>query len=247
MAHRGGATHPDAVGLENTLRAFRHAVALGYRYLETDVHVTSDGVLLAFHDAVLDRVTDGQGRIDSLTYAEVRRARVGGLEPIPTLAELFDELPGTRINIDLKSAGSVAALAAFLDERQAWDDVCVGSFSHRRLRELRRLTGGRVATSASPWEVAAYVLLPSARLADLITGRRFAAFQIPVRKGPFRLAGPRLVRRAHRTGKHVHVWTIDDPMQMRDLIAQGVDGLMTDRTDILKSVLGERGHWKESS
>src|SRR3954447_11538135 len=90
FAHRGGAYHPDIEGLENTLAAFRHAVGLGYEYLETDVHVTRDGVLLAFHDTVLDRVTDGQGEIAALSLAEVRRARVGGREAVPTLAELFD-------------------------------------------------------------------------------------------------------------------------------------------------------------
>ncbi len=73
FAHRGGAYHPDIAGLENTLAAFRHAVALGYRYLETDVHVTRDGVLLAFHDAVLDRVTDRRGEIAALSHAEVAR------------------------------------------------------------------------------------------------------------------------------------------------------------------------------
>ena len=93
FAHRGGAYHPDIEGLENTLQAFRHAVDLGYDYLETDVHVTRDGVLLAFHDTVLDRVTDSTGAIADSTYAEVQRARINGSDPVPTLAELFDAFP----------------------------------------------------------------------------------------------------------------------------------------------------------
>jgi glycerophosphoryl diester phosphodiesterase len=137
FAHRGGAYHPEIEGLENTMAAFRHAVALGYTYLETDVHVTRDGVLLAFHDRVLDRVSDRRGPVAALTLDEVRSARIGGREYVPTLAELFDEFPETRFNIDLKAEGSVAALAAFVADREAWDRVLVGSFSARRLRLFR--------------------------------------------------------------------------------------------------------------
>ena len=114
FAHRGGAYHPEIEGLENTMAAFAHAVDLGYTYLETDVHVTRDGVLLAFHDTVLDRVTDRTGNIADSTYTEVQLALIGGRERVPTLAELFDAFPGARFNIDLKSEGSVEALAAFV-------------------------------------------------------------------------------------------------------------------------------------
>jgi glycerophosphoryl diester phosphodiesterase len=216
FAHRGGAFHPGLEGLENTLHAFRHAVDLGYEYLETDVHVTSDGVLLAFHDTVLDRVTDATGRIAETTYAEVQRALVGSAERVP------------------------------VEERSAWDRVCVGSFSGRRLRRFRRLTRGRVATSASPGEVAAYRLLPS-RLAKLVTRARPRALQVPHKWGGLTIATRGLVRRAHRSGLHVHVWTIDDPDEMKVLLARGVDGLMTDRTDVLKAVLSEAGRWSAPS
>jgi glycerophosphoryl diester phosphodiesterase len=247
FAHRGGATHPDIAGLENTVHAFRHAHQLGYAYLETDVHVTSDGVLLAFHDTVLDRVTDRTGSISGTTYAEVRAALIGGRERVPTLAELVDAFPDARFNIDLKSGGAVAALAAFVEERGLHDRVLVGSFSRRRLQEFRRLTRGRVPTSAAPLEVAAFLLVPSGRLADRLTGRQVAALQIPHRRGPLTVASRGLVRRAHVAGKHVHVWTVDSPDEMRTLIDRGVDGLMTDRTDILKAVLTERGQWRGPS
>lgn len=245
FAHRGGAYHPDIEGLENTLAAFRHAADLGYDYLETDVHATADGVLMAFHDAALDRVSDARGELASLSAGEVAEALVGGRERVPTLARLFDEFPGARFNIDLKSDGAVPLLAAFVAERGAWDRVLVGSFSGRRLREFRRLTGGRVPTSAHPLEAAAFRLLPSGRLADRLTGRRVAALQLPHRRRGLRLVTPGLVRRAHRAGKHVHVWTIDDPDEMRELLDRGVDGLMTDRTDILRDVLVQRGQWRE--
>ena len=243
MAHRGGAFHPEIEGLENTLAAFRHAVELGYRYLETDVHVTSDGVLLAFHDAVLDRVTDRVGSIAETPYAEVQRALVSGSERVPTLAELFEAFPTARFNIDVKSAGAVPVLADFVAERAAWDRVLVGSFSVRRLRAFRRATGGRVATSAHPWEVAAYRLSPTAGIARVLTRGGPAALQVPHRRGPLRVVTPGLVRRAHANGLHVHVWTVDDPDEMNVLLDRGVDGIITDRTDILRDLLRARGRW----
>lgn len=243
FAHRGGAYHPEIEGLENTLAAFRHAVALGYRYLETDVHVTRDGVLLAFHDTVLDRVTDRQGEIGTLTLAEVREALVAGREAVPTLAELFDAFPDARFNIDLKSAGAVAALADFIAAREAWDRVLVGSFSARRTARFRTLTGGRVPTCATPAETVAFRLLPSARLATLLTGRRFQAFQVPHRRRSFRVVTEGFVRRAHAAGLHVHVWTIDEAAEMAELLDRGVDGIFTDRTDILRDVLIDRRQW----
>jgi len=235
FAHRGGAYHPELEGLENTLAAFRHADRLGYGYLETDVHATRDGELLAFHDAVLDRVTDLKGRIEALTLAEVGEAL--------TLARLFEEFPAARFNIDVKAAAAVPLLARFIEEHQAWDRVLVGSFAPRRLNQFRRLTGGRVPTSAHPLEVIAFRFLPSGRLADLVTRGRVAALQIPHRRGPLVVATRGLVRRAHAAGKHVHVWTVDDAREIRELLDRGVDGVMTDRTDILKEVLVQRHQW----
>jgi len=243
FAHRGGAFHPEIEGLENTLQAFRHAVDLGYDYLETDVHLTKDGVLLAFHDAVLDRVTDATGRIAESTHADVQRALIGGSESVPTLAELFDAFPDARFNIDLKAPAAVEPLARFIDEREAWDRVCVGSFAGRRLRRFRRLTRGRVATAASRGEVVAYLLLP-APLARVVTRGRPRVLQVPHRHRGLTIVTPRLVRRAHRAGVHVHVWTIDDPEEMKALLDRGVDGLITDRTDILRAVLTESGRWR---
>jgi glycerophosphoryl diester phosphodiesterase len=242
FAHRGGAYHPDIEGLENTLVAFAHAVDLGYTYLETDVHVTSDGVLLAFHDTVLDRVTDRTGSIADTAWTEVQQALIGGSERVPTLASLFDALPQARFNIDIKSDGAVEALAAFIEERDAWDRVLVGSFSGRRMRAVRRRTRGRVATSAGPLEVVAFVL-GGARLARWLTRGRPVALQVPHRQGRVLVASSGLVRRAHAAGLQVHVWTIDDPIEMNALLDRGVDGIMTDRTDILRDVLRARGLW----
>jgi glycerophosphoryl diester phosphodiesterase len=245
MAHRGGALHPELPGTENTLHAFRHAVALGYRYLETDVRATRDGVLLAFHDDVLDRVTDAQGRLTRLTADEISTARIGGEHAVPTMADLFEEFPDCRFNIDLKEGGAVRPLAELLERTRTHDRVCVGSFSQRRLDGFRRETGGRVATSAAPPEVVLFLTLPSSRAARLATRQRVAALQVPHRRGRVTVVTPALVRRAHAARAHVHVWTVDEPAEMAELLDMGVDGLITDRTDVLKDVLLGRGQWRD--
>lgn len=243
FAHRGGAYHPEIEGLENSLVAFKHAVDLGYTYLETDVHATRDGELFAFHDTALDRVTEHRGAVADLTSVDVSRALIGGREQIPTMESLLEEFPEVRFNIDIKSDAAVVPLAELVRGTGAQDRICVGSFSRRRITEFRRLVGRRVATSASPVEAAAFRLLPAARLVDLAVRRGAAALQLPHRRKGLVVVTRGLIRRAHALGLHVHVWTIDEPDQMHELLDLGVDGLMTDRTDLLREVLLERGQW----
>jgi glycerophosphoryl diester phosphodiesterase len=245
MAHRGGALHPELVGLENTLYAFRHAAALGYRYLETDVHVTRDGRLVAFHDAVLDRMAGRAGAVADLLAEELADVRIAGDHAVPAMEELLEELPECRFNIDLKAPGSVRALADLVEHTSAHDRVCVGSFSSRHLREFRRLTDGRVATSATPAEVALFLASARPVLRRFAPRRRFSVLQIPPRRGMLTLVTRSVVRRAHAAGVHVHVWTVDEPAEMERLLDLGVDGLITDRTDLLKDVLVRRGLWRD--
>lgn len=236
FAHRGGAGDWP----ENTMAAFEHAVGLGYRYVETDVHVTSDGVLLAFHDDHLDRVTDRVGEIAALPWSEVARARVDGRAPIPRLDELLGTFPELRVNIDPKHDTSVDPLVEVIRRCGALDRVCVGSFSDRRLRRIRRRLGPRLCTSGGPAEVARLRL-------DGRTGRvhrrPFACVQVPVRFRRTTLVDAAFVRAAHRAGLQVHVWTIDDADEMRRLLDLGVDGLMTDRPAVLRDVLARRAQW----
>ena len=243
FAHRGGAFHPEIEGLENTLAAFQHAVDLGYTHLETDVHATRDGALLAFHDTVLDRVTEREGPVAELEYAEVAEALIGGREQIPTMASLFEQFPEARFNIDLKSDAAVEPLVTLVEATGSHDRVCVGSFSWRRMRRFRALAGARVATAATPSDVVAFRALPAVAQSVVLARSRAAALQVPHRRGPLTVVTPGLVTRAHALGKHVHVWTVDDPIEMRHLLDLGVDGLMTDRTDLLREVLIERGQW----
>jgi len=235
FAHRGGAGEWP----ENTMAAFDHAVGLGYRYLETDVHVTADGKLVAFHDDVLDRVTDRRGRIADLAWSDVSAARVDG-QAIPLLAEILDTWPDVRVNIDAKHEAAVKPLIAVLDSTGAHDRVCVAAFSDSRLTRFRHMTGGRVCTAAGPREIfrlriASYGS-PSGRLAG-------ACAQVPVRYGRARIVDTAFLRAAHRRGIAVHVWTIDEAAEMERLLDLGVDGIMTDRPAMLRELLEKRGEW----
>ncbi len=240
FAHRGGAGDWP----ENTWPAFEGAVALGYRYVETDVHVTADGILVAFHDDRLDRVTDRVGLIRDLPWAEVREARVDGREPIVLLEDLLGAWPDLRVNIDPKHDSAVDALGDTLERVDALDRVCIGSFSDRRLARLRTRFGRQLCTSMGPLGVA------RVRAASLHIPNGLPAgqcVQVPTSAGRFVLVDHRFVAAAHRLGLAVHVWTIDDPAEMERLLDLGVDGLMTDRPVALRDVLLRRGQWPVSS
>jgi glycerophosphoryl diester phosphodiesterase len=241
FAHRGGAGEWP----ENTMPAFAGAVALGYRYVETDVHATADGVLLAFHDDVLDRVTDRTGVIAELSYAEVAGARVDGREAIPRFEDLLGAWPDLRVNVDPKHDRAVAPLIAAIRRTGALDRVGIGSFSDRRLQQLRAALGPRLCVALGPRGTsalrAASMGVPgSGRLVD-----RWGAgcAQVPTHHGRIRIIDRRFVRAAHRLDIAVHVWTIDDAAEMRRLLDLGVDGIMTDHPAVLKQVLTERGAW----
>jgi glycerophosphoryl diester phosphodiesterase len=222
--------------------AFEHAVRLGYRYLETDVQVTEDGVLVAFHDDDLLRTCGLDGRISALPWSEVNAARVDGAEPIPLLEDLLGQYPEARLNIDCKTDAAVDALVAAIRRTRSLDRVCVGSFSDRRLSRLRHALGAGLCTSMGPRAVAR--LRAGSWLAPSAAGSRAAlAVQIPVHRGRITLVDERLVRTAHRHGLAVHVWTIDDPVEMERLLDLGVDGIMTDRPAVLREVLERRHQW----
>jgi glycerophosphoryl diester phosphodiesterase len=245
MAHRGFA--PD--GLENTMAAFAAAVALGVTHVETDVHSTSDGRLVAFHDPLLDRVSDGRGAISSLTWAEVRRVRVGGREPVALLEDVLDAWPDLRVNIDVKDWPAVRPLAGVLRRKGVLDRICVASFDDRRTAGVRQALGpdltARLATSpgrrgVTRWRVGAAVPGPAgARTARRGTAGHVAV-QVPVGAGPLKVVTRRSVDVAHSLGVQVHVWTVNEADEMRRLLDLGVDGLISDRADVLQRVLRER-------
>jgi glycerophosphoryl diester phosphodiesterase len=247
LAHRGGTLYAANVGIENSLRAFRNAAALGYRHLETDVHATADGEVVAFHDPRLDRVTDASGAVAELPYAAVAEARIGGTEPIPTLVELLEELPEAAFNIDIKADAALEPTIEVLRRTGALDRVCLASFSDRRIRRVRRLLGGAVATSAGQGEIIRMRLAP--RLVTRWLHTDAPALQVParhrIRGRELEVVTPALLDIAHRLGKHVHVWfhswDTEDAAELHRLLDLGVDGIVSDRIDLLATVLAERG------
>jgi glycerophosphoryl diester phosphodiesterase len=233
FAHRGGAS--DAP--ENTMPAFEYAVDLGFHYIETDVQVTSDGVLMAFHDSNLKRTCGIDRKIGEMTFKEVSNARVHGVAPIPKLEDLLGEWPDVRVNIDCKSNDAVQSLCAAIRRTDAIDRVCVGAFDDRRVRRISANLGPQLCTALGP-----------AGVALLRFGIPFnpasKAAQVPVKEGPLRVVNKGFVDRAHRRGLKVHVWTIDDPSEISHLLDLGVDGIMTDRPIVLRDVLQQRGMWE---
>lgn len=271
LAHRGFS--PD--GHENTLAAFRAAAELGYVWLETDVHTTLDGVVVAFHDPTLERVTGTSGNVNDLTWEQLREVRIGGTEEIPTLTELLRALPEACLNIDVKDEASVAALPGVVAREHAAHRLRVTSFSESRRRRalagITRLTGERVRSSAGTLGTAGFlavsVVAPltdrvSRKIAPALWRAHIAAWsrlvapfdtlQLPEQhtvrlpgghRLTLRIVTPAFLDLAHRTGLSVQVWTVNDPADMKRLLDMGVDGLITDRADLLKDVLQCRGQW----
>lgn len=244
FAHRGFSLG----GLENTLTAFRAAAALGFTHLETDVRATRDAALVAFHDDRLDRVTDRTGLLAALDWSEVAAARIGGPaggpERIPLFSELAEELPDAFFNVDVKEAGAVVPFAEVIERMRLHERVLVTSFSDARRRAVLARLSRPVASSAGVATAAAFRLLgavPHAALARSL--RDVQALQVPERYRAVRVVTPQFVARAHRLGLQVHVWTVNEPADMERLLDLGVDGLVTDRADVLRSVLETRGEW----
>lgn len=244
IAHRGG-VHLDGMSSEevwpeNTMVAFQAAVDLGYGRVETDAHVTADGVLVAFHDEVLDRVTDRVGKISELTWSEVSQAKVAGAEPIPLLEDILTTWPHLKVNIDPKADNAVEPLARLLKRLDALDRVGVGAFSDQRLAAMRERCGPELCISGGPNSVKRW-LAASHRLAFAPKGVQL--FQVPTAHGSISIVTGRSIEYAHRHGLAVHVWTIDEEDEMRRLLDLGVDGIITDQPRVLKRVLIDRGEW----
>lgn len=246
MAHRGGYLEPRDAGRENSLYAFGRAVEAGYRYLETDVHATRDGHLVAFHDDVLDRVTDATGLVAGLPFDALREARIDGQDPIPTLDEVLDAFPDVRLNIDIKAPGAIEPLVATIRAHNAEERVCVSSFSHARLGRFRRLMGRRVATGFAQPSVAWSAFVPLLPRLLPLSGQVFQVpIAHPIRSREVRILTRRLIETARAQDRRIHVWTINDAEQMHELIDLGVDGLVVDRIDLLRQVAIERGLWTD--
>lgn len=245
FAHRGGGVEAP----ENTWESFRHSEKLGYRYIETDVHATSDGVVVTMHDPDLARTSERSGLVREMTWPELSAVRPrGSEEPPPRLDDVLAAWPELRWNIDAKHDSVVGPLIETIHRAGALDRVCISTFNERRLARLRRAFGPRLCSGLGPVGTAALRLAslypsgqPPAALTSRLSG--YAAAQVPMRQGRIPLVDRRFVDTAHRMGLQVHVWTIDDAATMESLLGLGVDGIMTDQPSLLKEVLAGRGVW----
>ena len=243
FAHRGGTESAP----ENSLAAFAAATELGFSYLETDVHLSSDGVVIAAHDEDLSRVAGHPARIEHLTTAELAEIKLGGTEPIPRFEELLEAFPDSKLNIDPKSDAVVDPLIAMIKAADAVDRVCIGTFSEDRLARIRAAFGSELCTAAGPREstrMIASAKTPGSRRRSLKKGAvPYQCMQVPVRHKGVTVVTPKTISAAHNLGIQVHVWTVDDPLEMNRLLDLGVDGIMTDLPSVLRSVLLDRGQW----
>jgi glycerophosphoryl diester phosphodiesterase len=244
FAHRGGALEAP----ENTWVAFRHAQELGYHYIETDVHATSDGVVVTIHDEDLSRTTERSGLVREMRWSELAAVRVtGASDAVPRLDDALAAWPDVRWNIDAKHDSVVGPLIETIHRSGALERVCITSFSDRRLARIRRALGPKLCTAMGPAGTAAL------RMASILPGRAgttmaarvsgFGAAQVPVRQGRLPILDRRFVAAAHRLDLQVHIWTIDDAATMERLLDLGVDGIMTDRPSALKELLERRNQW----
>jgi glycerophosphoryl diester phosphodiesterase len=234
MAHRGG----QGAAPENTLAAFRHAVDLGFRHLETDVHRSADGVLVAFHDDRLDRVAGRPGRISDANWDELAAIDLGGGHRIPRLVDLLDAFPDACFNIDPKADDAVDPLIDVIRSRDLIDRVCIGSFSDGRIARVRQALGPRLCTSPGPTGVAKVL---AAAAAGSRWDHGYGCVQLPPRQRGLNLSSPRLIKRLHRLGLQVHYWTINERSEMERLLDAGADVIISDALDVLAEVLEARG------
>jgi len=247
--HRGGAK----VVPEDTVEGFREGLAMIDGVVELDAHTSADGLVVVIHDQTVDRTTDGTGPVAEKSLAELQQLDAGyrftrdngtthpwrgrGVT-IPTLERIYAEFPDRPVNIEIKGerSGTEAAIWRVIEAAGAAERTLVVSDSHARIRRFRRVSGGRVATATSAAEVVTYWLTHLLRLGVLLHPP-YQAVQPPERIKGLRIVTPRFVRQAHARGLRVDVWTIDDEPAMRRLLGFGVDGIMTDRPDVLARVL----------
>jgi glycerophosphoryl diester phosphodiesterase len=249
IAHRGG----GEIWPENTLFAFERAARLGVHMIELDVHASADGVLVVMHDEEVDRTTNGTGPIHQKTLAEIKQLDAGyrwtndggqsypfrgqGIS-VPTLEEVFQALPQMPLIIEIKQEEPAIThdLCRMIRQYGRQEDVMIGTFYIGAMEEMRQI-GPEIATSAHANEVRSFVALSFLRL-PAVYSPRFQAFQVPPRHNNIEIATPRFIQHAHERGVQVHVWTVDETDEMERLLKMGVDGILSDRPDLLMRQLG---------
>lgn len=237
LAHRGLTTAAP----ENTLLAFAKALAAGVDYIETDVHVSADGVAIISHDPTLKRLTGRRERVAELTRAELAEVDLGEGQTYASLAQALDGFPDVRFNIDVKTKDAADAAARAILDAGASHRVLVTSFQHATRKATVAALGGEhtVATSASQRGVILALIGARLGLGFLVRAALAGvdAVQVPERRGPLRVVTARFIDAVHRAGVEVHVWVVNDEGDMRRLLVQGVDGIVSDRADLAVKVV----------
>ncbi|MEH7331106.1 glycerophosphodiester phosphodiesterase [Neobacillus drentensis] len=256
IAHQGG----ELLAPSNTMAAFTNAADMGVDALETDLHITKDGYLVAIHDPTVDRTTNGHGKVADLTLEDIQKLDAGyqfkdlngqyryrgkGVY-IPTAEEMFQTFGNMRIEMEIKDDNPperidemASQLWALIKKYHMEDKILVASFDQEILNSFEKYARGRVATSAGMQEVKSFVIFHKFFLRNLYQPH-VDAFQLPTEDSGFDLTDKLLIDDAHRRGMQMHYWTIDDPKEMKKLIDVGADGILTNRPDLLLKLLKEK-------
>lgn len=237
LAHRGLSQHQSGID-ENSIAAIEAALAAGATHVESDTHATKDGTAVLFHDDNLERVAGIKSDIAELEIQEIKAIKLLNGSTIPTLSEVFDRFPDLYLNLDIKSEHAIEPTVRAIEAHGAHDRVLVSSFSDSRRKKALEMLSKPVATSASMKLVilawASHTLAFGAGFTALT--KEIDAFQIPVSRGPVKLATRSFIKRAQKAHNEVHFWTINDPAEMSKLLALGADGIVTDRVDLLSNL-----------
>jgi len=240
---------------ENTLLSFRKAFELGVDVIETDLHFTKDKKFIVIHDPVLDKLSDGKGKVSDYTLEELKNYDAGysftldngktypyrgtGLKFL-SLGELLAEFQQQRFNVELKDKAprQVRYYLDTIKEFDACDRVLTASRYYSNLRELRRHMP-EMATSMSFLEIAGFYLLYKTGFLFLKKNFKGDVLQIPEFYGRSNYTTLSIVRKAHNKKVRVHIWTVNEEKDMRRLLEAGVDGIFTDNSKLLKKILPE--------
>ena len=249
IAHQGG----DGLWPSDTMFAFERAAEMGVDVLEMDMHSTSDGVLVLMHDSTVDRTTNGTGRINDMTLADLKALDAGynwseddgqtfpfrdmGITA-PTVEEVFTTFPDYRLNIEIKQAepSITEPFCQMIRDHQMENKVLVPSFSQEVVNEFRQVCP-EVATSAGESEVITFFVLSKLFLENIYSPEA-TALQVPESRFGLTVLSKRLIDAAHKRNLQVHPWTIDDVEDMQRMLDMGVDGIITDRPDRMMELLG---------
>lgn len=253
IAHQGG----DGIWPGDTMYAFENAVEIGADVLEMDAHITGDGQIVLMHDEEVDRTTDGTGLIEDMTVDELKQLdaayqwsndddktfpyRGQGIR-VPTLEELFQKFPQMRYVIEIKLTENPIEqpLCDLIRKHDMHNRVMIASFHDQAMQNFRA-TCPEVATSASRGEVTSFVLLGKVFLSGLVAPQ-YESIQPPYEPSESKnipIMTKRFIREAHAKNIAVEPWTVDDPELMKQYIEWGVDGIITDRPDLMIEVLNE--------